>query len=86
MRKPSKKTKPSTNPLFISDTLQTNARILHAEAAQTNCFENLALLATAVLARNLAGLPAATLNTLSGGYLLSRVLYNFVYINNTSDG
>jgi len=77
---------PFPNALFISNTLQTKARILRAEAAQTNCFENLALLATTVLAGNLAGLPAATLNTLSGGYLLSRVLYNFVYINNTSKG
>jgi uncharacterized MAPEG superfamily protein len=44
------------------------------------------LFASAVVAGNLAGLPATTLNTLTGGYLLSRVIYNIVYINNTSEG
>jgi uncharacterized MAPEG superfamily protein len=39
-----------------------------------------------VLAGNLAGLSAQTLNTLSGGYLISRVVYNLIYINNTSLG
>ncbi|PMD15456.1 hypothetical protein NA56DRAFT_733632 [Hyaloscypha hepaticicola] len=62
------------------------SRIIRAEAAQTNGFKNLPLFATAVLAGNLAGLPASTLNTLSGGYLISRVLYNLVYINNTTEG
>lgn len=57
---------------------------MRAEAAQTNGFENLAFFASAVVAGNLAGLPAQTLNTLSGGYLISRVLYNLIYINNTS--
>lgn len=58
---------------------------MRAEAAQTNGFENLAFFASAVVAGNLAGLPAQTLNTLSGGYLISRVLYNLIYINNTSE-
>lgn len=69
---------PSTN------SPQTKDRIMRAEAAQTNGFENLAFFASAVVAGNLAGLPAQTLNTLSGGYLISRVLYNLIYINNTS--
>jgi uncharacterized MAPEG superfamily protein len=64
---------------------QTKARILRCESAQTNGFENLGLFATAVLAGNLAGLPAQTLNTLSSGYCLSRIVYNFIYINNTSE-
>jgi uncharacterized MAPEG superfamily protein len=64
---------------------QTKARILRCEGAQTNGFENLGLFATAVLAGNLAGLPAQTLNTLSSGYCLSRIVYNFIYINNTSE-
>jgi uncharacterized MAPEG superfamily protein len=64
---------------------QTKARILRCEGAQTNGFENLGLFATAVLAGNLAGLTAQTLNTLSGGYCLSRIVYNFIYINNTSE-
>ncbi|PMD64540.1 uncharacterized protein K444DRAFT_520701, partial [Hyaloscypha bicolor E] len=56
---------------------ETKARILRAESAQSNGFENLALFATPVLAGNLAGLSAQTLNTLSIGYPLSRQAYNF---------
>ncbi|KAL2066318.1 hypothetical protein VTL71DRAFT_2389 [Oculimacula yallundae] len=63
----------------------TKDRIIRAEGAQTNGFENLGLFAAAVVAGNLAGLPAATLNTLSGGYLALRILYNYIYITNTSE-
>ncbi|PVH88067.1 hypothetical protein DL98DRAFT_544593 [Cadophora sp. DSE1049] len=62
----------------------TKDRIIRAEGAQSNGFENLGLFAAAVVAGNLAGLPAQTLNTLSGGYLVSRIFYNYIYINNTS--
>ncbi|CZR64805.1 uncharacterized protein PAC_14704 [Phialocephala subalpina] len=62
----------------------TKALILRSEGAQTNGFENLPLISTAILAGNLAGLPSSTLNTLSFSYLATRVLYNFIYINNTS--
>ncbi|KAH6717998.1 hypothetical protein DL95DRAFT_490546 [Leptodontidium sp. 2 PMI_412] len=55
----------------------TKDRITRAEGAQTNGFENLGLFAAAVVAGNLAGLSAETLNSLSGGYIVSR-------INNTS--
>lgn len=48
-------------------------------------FENLGLFAAAVTAGNAAGLPASTLNTLSFSYLLSRVVYNLLYINNETD-
>ncbi|KAH7370489.1 hypothetical protein BKA65DRAFT_522205 [Rhexocercosporidium sp. MPI-PUGE-AT-0058] len=58
--------------------------IIRAEGAQTNGFENLGLFAPAVVAGNLAGISAQTLNTLSGGYIVSRILYNYIYINNTS--
>ena len=34
------------------------------------------------MAGNVAGLDAATLNYLGGGYLLSRMAYNIIYINN----
>lgn len=34
------------------------------------------------MAGNVAGLDAATLNYLGGGYLLSRMAYNVIYINN----
>ncbi|CZT11192.1 uncharacterized protein RAG0_15416 [Rhynchosporium agropyri] len=63
----------------------TKDRIIRAEGAQTNGFENLGLFATAVVAGNLAGLPSATLNTLSAGYLASRILYNYIYITNTTN-
>lgn len=33
----------------------------------------------------MAGLSASTLNLLAGGYVASRAVYNFVYINNTTD-
>jgi len=62
----------------------TKGFIVRAEGAQQNGFENLGLFAAAVVAGNIAGLPARTLNILSGGYLASRVLYNIVYINNTT--
>lgn len=38
-----------------------------------------------MVAANVAGLPAQTLNTLSGGYLASRIVYNFIYINNSTE-
>ncbi|KAF8856334.1 hypothetical protein BDZ45DRAFT_625275 [Acephala macrosclerotiorum] len=64
----------------------TKDLILRSEAAQTNGFENLPLISTAILAGNLAGLPSSTLNTLSLSYLATRVLYNFIYMNNTTLG
>lgn len=62
----------------------TKEKIIRCEGAQTNGFENLAFFASAVVAGNLAGIPANTLNLLSGGYLLSRIAYTFIYINNTT--
>ncbi|KIN00528.1 hypothetical protein OIDMADRAFT_19570 [Oidiodendron maius Zn] len=63
----------------------TKAMIHRCEGAQKNGFENLGLFAAAVVAGNLAGLPAETLNVLSGGYLASRVLYNLIYVTHTSE-
>ncbi|MCJ1257921.1 hypothetical protein MMC24_005749 [Lignoscripta atroalba] len=62
----------------------TKDRIVRAEGAQMNGFENLSLYAAAVLAGNMANLDNSWLNMLSGGYLASRVLYNLVYVNNES--
>lgn len=39
-------------------------------------FENLGLFAAAVVAANYAGVPNGELNTLTGAYIGSRVLYN----------
>lgn len=36
------------------------------------------------MAGNVAGVDAATLNYIGGGYLLSRMAYNVIYINNES--
>ncbi|KAK2624379.1 hypothetical protein QTJ16_006329 [Diplocarpon rosae] len=63
----------------------TRDRIVRSEGAQSNGFENLGLFAAAVVAGNVAGLPAQTLNTLTGAYIASRVLYNYIYVTNTSD-
>ncbi|KAK6579664.1 hypothetical protein PZA11_007900 [Diplocarpon coronariae] len=63
----------------------TRDRIVRSEGAQSNGFENLGLFAAAVVAGNVARLPAQTLNTLAGGYVASRILYNYLYITNTSD-
>ncbi|WWD17031.1 hypothetical protein CI109_101468 [Kwoniella shandongensis] len=57
---------------------------LRAESAQENGFANIPLYAAAILAGNFARLSPSTLNTAAGIYLLSRVAYNLVYINNTS--
>jgi uncharacterized MAPEG superfamily protein len=62
----------------------TKDHIIRAEGAQQNGFENIGLFAAAVVAGNIAGLPFRTLNLLSGGYLASRIVYNLVYINNTT--
>jgi uncharacterized MAPEG superfamily protein len=58
----------------------TKERIIRAEGAQQNGFENLGLFAATVTAGNVAGLVPETLNMLTGAYLLSRTVYNLVYI------
>lgn len=62
----------------------TKGRILRAEAAQQNGFENVGLFASAVVAGNMARLDNSWLNLLSVGYVLSRVVYNVLYVNNTT--
>ncbi|KAH6867611.1 membrane protein [Thelonectria olida] len=63
-----------------SITAQTKRRILRAEAATNNGFETLGFFAGAVVAANQAGLDTATLNALSIGYILSRIVFVFLYI------
>jgi uncharacterized MAPEG superfamily protein len=63
----------------------TKDKIIRAEGAQQNGFENLGLFAAAVLAGNFAKLDHETLNWLSMGYLGSRIAYNLLYVNNTSE-
>jgi len=64
----------------------TKQTIVRAEGAQSNGFENLGLYAAAIVAGNMSLLPTTTLNYLSVGYLMSRVVYNLIYINGSSDG
>jgi uncharacterized MAPEG superfamily protein len=63
----------------------TKAKIVRAEGAQQNGFENLGLFAAAVVIGNVAKLPNETLNTLSAAYLASRVAYNALYVGGTTD-
>jgi len=62
----------------------TKDRFTRLRGAQQNGFENLGFFAAAVVAGNLAGLPSQTLNGLSAGYVLSRVLYTAFYVSNTN--
>jgi uncharacterized MAPEG superfamily protein len=63
-----------------SNAIQLRGRLLRAEAASSNGFEALPLFAAAVTAGKAAGLSALTMNTLSVGWLTSRLLYTYVYI------
>ena len=60
--------------------------ILRAESAQANGFENISLFAAAVVAGNMARLSTSYLNGLSIAYVVSRAVYNVLYITNTSAG
>lgn len=70
----------STNTSKLPNTNQLRGRLLRAEACSANGFEALPFFAAAVTAGNAAGLSAPTMNTLSIGWLVSRVLYTYVYI------
>ncbi|SNX81725.1 uncharacterized protein MEPE_00430 [Melanopsichium pennsylvanicum] len=62
------------------DKTELDKKIIRAESAQLNGFENLGLFASAVVAANMTGVPNHQLNRLSIGYLASRVLFNLLYI------
>ena len=55
----------------------TKEKIVRAEGAQQNGFENLGLFAAAVVAGNIVRLDNWTLNVLSGGYLLSQLRWRW---------
>ncbi|GJE85339.1 MAPEG family protein [Phanerochaete sordida] len=63
----------------------TRDRLARMIGAHENGMENLPLWIGAVLAGYIAGLPHSTLNTFALGYVGLRVLYNFIYINHTSE-
>ncbi|KAJ7052906.1 hypothetical protein C8F01DRAFT_1032740 [Mycena amicta] len=60
------------------------ARIQRMEGAHLNGMENFPLWAAAVLAANYAGLDHRTVNVISIVYFLGRVLYNIVYITQST--
>ncbi|KAK2616468.1 hypothetical protein QQS21_000510 [Conoideocrella luteorostrata] len=78
----------NSNPRAYRDTLMKDTsvdkvrkqRILRSEAASLNGIETIGLYAASVLAGNYAQLDTATLNSLSIGYLISRVAYTLSYI------
>ncbi|KAJ9639601.1 hypothetical protein H2204_003671 [Knufia peltigerae] len=55
-------------------------KIIRAEGAQLNGFENLGFFAGAVVAANTTGVDVWWLNVLSMAYVFNRALYNIVYI------
>ncbi|KAK6085234.1 hypothetical protein SCUP515_01052 [Seiridium cupressi] len=59
---------------------QVRLRLQRAEACGANAFESLPLFAAAMTAGNAAGLSPEALNLLSIGYIVSRLLYTWVYI------
>lgn len=59
--------------------------IARAEAASLNGAENVGVFAAAVVAGNLAGLSRETLNLCSIGYIASRLVYCWLYVNNTTE-
>jgi len=63
---------------------ELSARIRRMEGAHVNGHENLPLWIGAVLAGNYAGLEQSTLNKVAIFYILSRCLYNYIYINHTT--
>ncbi|KAK0722572.1 hypothetical protein B0T26DRAFT_851506 [Lasiosphaeria miniovina] len=59
----------------------TLRRISRARAAVSNGFETLGLYAAGIVAANASGaVPTATLNALALGYLVSRAIYNYIYV------
>ncbi|SPC65480.1 uncharacterized protein UHOD_00637 [Ustilago sp. UG-2017b] len=59
---------------------ETDKKIIRAESAQLNGFENLGWFAAAVVAANVARVPNGQLNQLTAGYLLSRAIFNLLYV------
>ncbi|TGJ82183.1 hypothetical protein E0Z10_g6584 [Xylaria hypoxylon] len=86
-KEPGKKYFDAANPRTFASRLEksdldkeTVSRILRAEAASANGMEGLPIFAAAVVAGNSAGLSTTALNSLSIAYIVSRVVYNWVYI------
>ncbi|TWU73161.1 hypothetical protein ED733_003226 [Metarhizium rileyi] len=78
----------NSNPRAYRDTLLKNtsinkalkSRILRAEACSLNGLETIGIYAASVVVGNYAQLDVATLNSLSVGYLASRLAYTLSYV------
>lgn len=71
------------HPLLTNMTInpsQLRGQLLRAEACTANGFEALPVFAAAVTAANAAGVSALTMNVLTISWLVSRVVYTYVYI------
>ncbi|GJN68736.1 hypothetical protein PLICBS_002780 [Purpureocillium lilacinum] len=83
------KTYDISNPRFFLPTVAKDEsldktlrqRIIRAEGASQNGFENLGLFASGVVAANVAGVAPAEVSALSVGYLLARLAYVFTYVH-----
>ncbi|CAA7267303.1 unnamed protein product [Cyclocybe aegerita] len=62
------------------------ARIARMEGAHINGLENLPFFGLAVLAGNYAGVDDKALNIASGLYLVWRIVFNYLYFNQTTPG
>ncbi|PWN43841.1 hypothetical protein IE81DRAFT_322013 [Ceraceosorus guamensis] len=60
--------------------------VLRAQSAQQNGFEWFGAWGLAILAGNVAKLPAHELNSLTLAYLALRVIYNYLYVTTSSRG
>ncbi|OAQ97981.1 hypothetical protein LLEC1_04161 [Akanthomyces lecanii] len=78
----------NANPRTLKDNLEktdaldkeTKQRIARAKAASDNGFETIGLYAAAVVAANVTGVDTALLNRLTIGYVVSRFVFVFVYV------
>ncbi|KAF9528587.1 hypothetical protein CPB83DRAFT_303282 [Crepidotus variabilis] len=59
------------------------AKLARCEGAHYNGLENLPFFGLSILASNYVGLKPEVLNVAAGLYIALRVLYNYIYINNT---
>ncbi|CAG8621996.1 9476_t:CDS:2, partial [Funneliformis mosseae] len=59
-------------------------RAKRCESAHQNGLENFPIFAAAVIVANMTGVPVSTVNFLSTSYVITRVIYNFIYMNNES--
>ncbi|TQN73100.1 hypothetical protein CSHISOI_02391 [Colletotrichum shisoi] len=70
------------NSITADDKLEkmVKERILRAKAASENAFETLGFHSAGVVAANVAGVDARTVNVLTLGYVVCRALYNIIYV------